>query len=110
MLTIAILWVCFSNSSTTDHEVHLVVPSTTHLLTSTYEAPSYASAVTPGGPLIHASNSTCLTPATTEASAADDDDSKDDNDDEDQAESPATSSTVRPTTASTSCVRPAFHV
>jgi len=92
------------NSSTTDHEyqLQLVVPSTTHLPTATYEEPTYLSTVTCSGSLTHVSNSTCLTMATTAAAAADGADGVNGNedDDDDDGESSATPPTVRRTMSS----------
>ena len=94
----------------TNHEVYLVVPSTTHLLAATYDEPTYVNAVTSSGPLIDTSNDTCLTPATTEPPAAAGENADKAVDDDDNTESPATSSTVRPTASSTAYAHQAFNM
>jgi len=108
---------CNSNSSTTDHDVYLVVPSTTQQqarIMAHEPPPTYLNvSITCSGPLTHASDNTCFIPATAvAAAAAADDDNGDNDDDDDDDELSATPSTVvRPiTTSSTTATRPAFHV
>ena len=90
--------------------MYLVVPSTTHQPTVTFGEPTYLSAVTCSGPLIHAADNTCLSPETAEAAAANGDNGDDDAEEDDNTESPATSSTVRPTTSSAACARQSFDM
>ena len=81
--------------------MYLVVPSTSQQHAVTFGEPTYLSAVTCSGPLIHAADNACLTPETAAAAADDDDDNN--------AESPETSSTVRPPTSSAACARQSFN-
>ena len=90
--------------------MYLVVPSTSQQHTVTFGEPTYLSAVTCGGSLIHAADNTCLTSETAAAAAADGDHTADDDDDgDDNTESPETSSTVRPPTLSAACARQSFN-
>jgi len=94
-----------SNSSATDQELYLAVPSTAHQL-----APTYLSTVTCSTcptPVIDTSQSTCLTPDEITTAAALNNDDKDDNtvDGANNDDSSVIQSIAQLLTSSTACVR-----